>query len=133
MSDEQHVDLVVIGSGEAGKNLAWAMASAGQRAAVIERKLIRGSCPNIACLPSKNIIHSAKVAQFVRRAAQFGIKDERRDYRYDGCTRAQAQNGRWGNSGSPRTLQCEWSRVDHGRSAFYCSEDGRGEVERRSR
>ena len=50
------------------------MAKAGQSVAVVERKLIGGSCPNIACLPSKNIIHSAKVAQFVRRAAEFGIK-----------------------------------------------------------
>jgi pyruvate/2-oxoglutarate dehydrogenase complex dihydrolipoamide dehydrogenase (E3) component len=74
MSDKQHVDLLIIGSGEAGKNLAWAMAKAGQSVAVVERKLIGGSCPNIACLPSKNIIHSAKVAQFVRRAAEFGIK-----------------------------------------------------------
>lgn len=62
MSDKQHVDLLIIGSGEAGKNLAWAMAKAGQSVAVVERKLIGGSCPNIACLPSKNIIHSAKVA-----------------------------------------------------------------------
>ena len=74
MSDKQHVDLLIIGSGEAGKNLAWAMAKAGQSVAVVERKLIGGSCPNIACLPSKNIIHSAKVAQFVHRAAEFGIK-----------------------------------------------------------
>ena len=74
MSEKQHVGLLIIGSGEAGKNLAWAMANAGQRVAVVERKLIGGSCPNIACLPSKNVIHSAKVAQFVHRAAEFGIK-----------------------------------------------------------
>jgi len=74
MSDKQHVDLLIIGSGEAGKNLAWAMVKAGRSVAVVERKLIGGSCPNIACLPSKNIIHSAKVAQFVCRAAEFGIK-----------------------------------------------------------
>ena len=46
------------------------MAKAGQSVAVVERKLIGGSCPNIACLPSKNIIHSAKVAQFVHRAGR---------------------------------------------------------------
>jgi pyruvate/2-oxoglutarate dehydrogenase complex dihydrolipoamide dehydrogenase (E3) component len=68
MLDKQHVDLLIIGSGEACRNLAWAMAKAGQSVAVVERKLIGGSCPNIACLPSKNIIHSAKVAQFVHRA-----------------------------------------------------------------
>ena len=50
------------------------MAKAGHRTVVVERKLIGGSCPNIACLPSKNIIHSAKVAQLVHRAGEFGIK-----------------------------------------------------------
>jgi pyruvate/2-oxoglutarate dehydrogenase complex dihydrolipoamide dehydrogenase (E3) component len=73
VSDKQQVDLLIIGSGEAGKNLAWTMARAGWRTAVVERKLIGGSCPNIACLPSKNIIHSAKVAQLARRGAEFGV------------------------------------------------------------
>ncbi len=66
-------DLVVLGSGEAGKYLAWTLASQGKRAAVIERRYIGGSCPNIACLPSKNVIHSAKVASLVIRAKEFGI------------------------------------------------------------
>ena len=73
MADKQQFDLLIIGSGEAGKNLAWAMGKAGRRTAVVERKLIGGSCPNIACLPSKNIIHSAKVAQLARRGAEFGV------------------------------------------------------------
>src|SRR5262249_44259168 len=45
----------------------------GKRVAVIERKYIGGSCPNIACLPSRNIIHSAKVASYFRRSKEFGI------------------------------------------------------------
>src|SRR5215469_10295175 len=49
------------------------MAKAGRRTAVVERKLIGGSCPNIACLPSKNIIHSAKVAELARRGSEFGL------------------------------------------------------------
>jgi pyruvate/2-oxoglutarate dehydrogenase complex dihydrolipoamide dehydrogenase (E3) component len=61
MPDKELFDILIIGSGEAGKFLAWTMAKAGQRTAVVERGLIGGSCPNIACLPSKNIIHSAKV------------------------------------------------------------------------
>jgi pyruvate/2-oxoglutarate dehydrogenase complex dihydrolipoamide dehydrogenase (E3) component len=69
-------DILVIGSGEAGKYLAWTMAAAGHRTAVIERKLIGGSCPNIACLPSKNVIHSAKVRSFAMRAAEFGLELE---------------------------------------------------------
>jgi pyruvate/2-oxoglutarate dehydrogenase complex dihydrolipoamide dehydrogenase (E3) component len=58
----EHYDLLVLGSGEAGKYIAWTMASAAKKVAVIERRYIGGSCPNIACLPSKNIIYSAKVA-----------------------------------------------------------------------
>ena len=73
MPDKSQLDILIIGSGEAGKYLAWTMAKAGRRTAVVERALIGGSCPNIACLPSKNIIHSAKVAELTRRAAEFGI------------------------------------------------------------
>lgn len=77
MSGQQQVDLLIIGSGEAGKNLAWTMGKTGRRTAVVERKLIGGSCPNIACLPSKNIIHSAKVAELARRGAEFGVMTDR--------------------------------------------------------
>jgi pyruvate/2-oxoglutarate dehydrogenase complex dihydrolipoamide dehydrogenase (E3) component len=69
-------DVLVIGSGEAGKYLAWTMAGEGHRTAVVERKLIGGSCPNIACLPSKNIIQSAEVRAFTLRAAEFGVELE---------------------------------------------------------
>jgi pyruvate/2-oxoglutarate dehydrogenase complex dihydrolipoamide dehydrogenase (E3) component len=70
----ENYDYLIIGSGEAGKYLGWTMAGAGHRTAVVERKLIGGSCPNIACLPSKNVIHSAKVGWFARRAAEFGVE-----------------------------------------------------------
>lgn len=69
----EEYDLVVIGSGEGSKFLAWTLARQGQRVAMVERKWMGGSCPNIACLPSKNIIHAAKVASYVARAAEFGI------------------------------------------------------------
>src|SRR6266446_3419904 len=69
----EQYDTVVIGSGEAGKYLAWAMATAGHRTALVERKLVGGSCPNIACLPTKNVVHSAKVGSFIRRAEEFGF------------------------------------------------------------
>jgi pyruvate/2-oxoglutarate dehydrogenase complex dihydrolipoamide dehydrogenase (E3) component len=72
-STTDEFELLVIGSGEAGKYLAWTMASAGHRTAMVERSLIGGSCPNIACLPSKNVIHSAKVASFAGRAGEFGL------------------------------------------------------------
>src|SRR5437868_14158993 len=73
MAGPEEYDLVVLGSGEAGKYLAWTLGGQGKRAAVIERKYLGGSCPNIACLPSKNVIHSAKVASYARRGAEFGI------------------------------------------------------------
>src|SRR5215469_5637633 len=58
---------VIIGSGEGGKYLAWHLAQSGQKTAVVERRWIGGSCPNINCLPSKNEIWSAKVARYVDR------------------------------------------------------------------
>ena len=75
-TDPEAYDLVVLGSGEGGKYLAWSLARKGQRALVIERKWVGGSCPNIACLPSKNVIHSAKVASYFYRSEEFGISKE---------------------------------------------------------
>ena len=57
-------DLVILGDGTGSTLAAWTFASKGQRVAVIERKYIGGSCPNIACLPSKNILQSARVASY---------------------------------------------------------------------
>ena len=65
-------DLVILGGGTGATIAAWTFASQGQRVAVIERKYIGGSCPNIACLPSKNILQSAKVASYFRRGEEFG-------------------------------------------------------------
>jgi|SRR5579863_6866432 len=73
MANIEEYDIVVLGSGKAGKLLAWTLASEGSRVAVIERQYVGGACPNIACLPSKNVIHSAKVASYVRRGREFGI------------------------------------------------------------
>jgi pyruvate/2-oxoglutarate dehydrogenase complex dihydrolipoamide dehydrogenase (E3) component len=68
----EEYDLLILGSGAAGKLTAWTLAK-GMKTAVIERKYIGGACPNIACLPSKNIIQSAKVASYFFRSAEFGI------------------------------------------------------------
>src|SRR5438874_1887095 len=74
MQDVERYEILVLGSGEAGKYLAWTMAKAGHRTAMVERKHLGGSCPNIACLPSKNMIYSAKVASLARRGAEFGLE-----------------------------------------------------------
>lgn len=66
-------DLLILGGGTGSTIAAWTFAGEGKRVAVIDRKYIGGSCPNIACLPSKNIIHSAKVASYFHRSREFGI------------------------------------------------------------
>jgi pyruvate/2-oxoglutarate dehydrogenase complex dihydrolipoamide dehydrogenase (E3) component len=73
ITEAEEYDLVMLGSGTGSKFLAWTFAQQGQRVATIERKYLGGSCPNIACLPSKKIIHSAKVASYFRRGSEFGI------------------------------------------------------------
>jgi len=73
ISSPKQYDIIVLGSGEGSKYIAWTLAKQGKHVAVVERKYIGGSCPNIACLPSKNIIHSAKVASYFRRSEEFGI------------------------------------------------------------
>jgi pyruvate/2-oxoglutarate dehydrogenase complex dihydrolipoamide dehydrogenase (E3) component len=72
MAKAERVEVLVLGSGAGGKLLAWEMAKAGRRTAVVERKWIGGSCPNINCLPSKNEVKSAEVADVVRHAEAFG-------------------------------------------------------------
>lgn len=74
MPGTEHYRNLILGSGESGKYLSWTLAKQGERTAVVERKWIGGSCPNIACLPSKNVIHSAKVASLLARATEFGVE-----------------------------------------------------------
>ena len=73
MSQPERFEMLVLGSGAGGKLLAWQMAKSGRHTAVVERKLIGGSCPNTNCLPSKNEIWSAKVADLVHHADRFGM------------------------------------------------------------
>lgn len=76
MSDIEKYENLVIGSGGAGKFIAWTMGDAGRRTAMVERRALGGACPNVACLPSKNIIYSAKVISLARRGAEFGLKTQ---------------------------------------------------------
>jgi pyruvate/2-oxoglutarate dehydrogenase complex dihydrolipoamide dehydrogenase (E3) component len=69
---EQYQNLI-IGSGEAGKVLAWNLAKRGEKTVVIERSMIGGSCPNVACLPSKNVIFSAKAISLLDPERGLGI------------------------------------------------------------
>ncbi len=69
----EHYHNLVIGSGEAGKYLAWNLATMGQKTAVVERSMIGGACPNVACLPSKNVIYCAKAVSLVDPIAGLGV------------------------------------------------------------
>src|SRR5258705_12600053 len=73
MLEPERVEILILGSGEGGKYLAWHMAQSGRRTAVVERRWIGGSCPNVNCLPSKNEIWSAKVAELVKHAEEVGM------------------------------------------------------------
>src|ERR1051326_8534886 len=72
MSHRERYEILILGSGAAGTLLAWTMAGAGRKTAVVERRWIGGACPNVACMPSKNEIWSAKVAHLAHHAGQFG-------------------------------------------------------------
>lgn len=74
MTIVEHFDIVILGSGQGGKQLAWHLARSGKRVAVIERQWVGGSCPAVACLPSKNEIWSARVAHVVRNARHYGVE-----------------------------------------------------------
>jgi pyruvate/2-oxoglutarate dehydrogenase complex dihydrolipoamide dehydrogenase (E3) component len=72
MPQSEQLEVLVLGSGTGGKLIAWYMAQSGRRTAVVERQWVGGSCPNIACMPSKNEISSAKVAQLARQGGDYG-------------------------------------------------------------
>jgi pyruvate/2-oxoglutarate dehydrogenase complex dihydrolipoamide dehydrogenase (E3) component len=125
MAEPDQYDVLVLGSGTGGKLIAWTMAREGNRTASIERKYVGGACPNIACLPSKNIIHSAKVASLFARRQKFGIESgpvrvnmagvfERKQKMVEGLKKDQLNEYQasgaeliWGNARftGPRTLQ----------------------------
>ncbi|TPJ34973.1 mercuric reductase [Mesorhizobium sp. B2-8-3] len=72
MPQPEHFDFLILGSGQGGKALAWHLGRSGQRVAVVERRWVGGSCPAVACMPSKNEVWSARVAYLSHNAGQFG-------------------------------------------------------------
>src|SRR5262249_46028053 len=69
----EHFENLIIGSGVAGKLLSWTLAGRGQKTVVVERAMVGGSCPNVACLPSKNVIQSAKAVALVHPTRGLGV------------------------------------------------------------
>ena len=92
MADVEKYEILVLGSGEAGKWTAWTKADEGHRTAMVERKWLGGSCPNIACLPSKNVIYSARIASLARRGAEFGLEMDNSESTWPAFSSA---NARW--------------------------------------
>jgi pyruvate/2-oxoglutarate dehydrogenase complex dihydrolipoamide dehydrogenase (E3) component len=77
MPEPERFDAVVLGSGQGGKLLAWHLGGSRKKVAVVERRWVGGSCPAVACMPSKNELWSARIAHLVRDAAHFGtLADE---------------------------------------------------------
>lgn len=78
MATQEPFDLVVVGGGKGGKTLAMELAKQGYRAALIERdpEMIGGTCINVACIPTKTLVQSAKVAALARRAGDYGVNAE---------------------------------------------------------
>jgi pyruvate/2-oxoglutarate dehydrogenase complex dihydrolipoamide dehydrogenase (E3) component len=72
MTQLEQFDVLILGSGTGGKLLAWHLAQSGHKTAVVERQWIGGSCPNIACMPTKKEIASAKVASVARQGGGYG-------------------------------------------------------------
>jgi pyruvate/2-oxoglutarate dehydrogenase complex dihydrolipoamide dehydrogenase (E3) component len=62
MPELEHFDVLILGSGQGGKLLAWDLARTGKKVATVERRWVGGSCPAVACMPSKNEIWGARVA-----------------------------------------------------------------------
>jgi pyruvate/2-oxoglutarate dehydrogenase complex dihydrolipoamide dehydrogenase (E3) component len=83
MAQRESFDVVVLGSGQGGKQLAWSLGESGKKVAVVERRWVGGSCPAVACMPSKNELWSARVAHTVRHAVEFGtlVGDVKTDMR----------------------------------------------------
>ncbi|MDQ3800479.1 MAG: FAD-dependent oxidoreductase [Acidobacteriota bacterium] len=73
-------DFIVIGGGSAGLVAAGGAATLGARTALIEKNLLGGDCLYTGCVPSKTLIKSARFAQQLKRAADFGF--EVSDFRF---------------------------------------------------
>lgn len=75
MTETQHYDAIIIGTGQAGKPLASALAEAGHKTAIIEREHVGGGCVNVGCTPTKTMVASARTAYVARRASDYGVEN----------------------------------------------------------
>ena len=75
MTPERSYDAIVVGSGQGGDPLARALATAGQKTALVEKEHVGGTCVNEGCTPTKTMLASAKVAYFDRRSDDYGVQN----------------------------------------------------------
>ncbi|KAF2824058.1 Dihydrolipoyl dehydrogenase [Ophiobolus disseminans] len=74
MATPNHYHTISLGSGEAGRCICWTLSSTlNVPTAVIESTYLCGSCPNIACLPSKNFVYSAEIAHLAKKYTATGL------------------------------------------------------------
>ncbi|GAA4118644.1 FAD-containing oxidoreductase [Aminobacter aganoensis] len=73
MSAAKKFDAIIIGCGQAGPPLAGRLTAAGQTVALIERKLVGGTCVNTGCKPTKTMVASAYAAHLARTGADYGV------------------------------------------------------------
>src|SRR5437016_4201619 len=72
-SIRMNYDAIIIGSGQAGNPLAYRLADLGRSVALVEKKLLGGTCINVGCTPTKTMVHRAQVAHYARNAARWGV------------------------------------------------------------
>ncbi len=74
MAETRHYKAIIIGAGQAGNPLSTALANAGWKTALIEKRFVGGTCVNFGCTPTKTMVASARVAYLARRGADYGVR-----------------------------------------------------------
>ena len=69
----ERFDAIVIGAGQAGPALAARLGAEGLKTAIIERKLLGGTCVNVGCIPTKTLVGSARAIHMARRGGEYGF------------------------------------------------------------
>jgi pyruvate/2-oxoglutarate dehydrogenase complex dihydrolipoamide dehydrogenase (E3) component len=125
MPQSEKFEVLVLGSGTGGKLIAWYMAQSGRQTAMVERRWVGGSCPNIACMPSKNEISSAKVAQLARHGERYGTVTG--PVAVDMATvRRRKREMVERQIAKHVQIPDKWCRIDHGQRTFFSAENPRG-------
>ena len=124
MATVEKFDDLIIGSGIAGKFAAWTRDSR-RRTVIVERGLLGGACPNVACLPSKNLIWSAKVISLARRGMEFGLKADSLSVDMAACPKTKTYDGRGTARDTRQSYPSQRRGIDLWHRAIHRSSYGR--------